>query len=414
MRILHTSDWHLGRTLYNNSRIKEQEDFTREIKEIAREEKVDLIIIAGDVYDFVNPPAEAEELFYNAVSEMSEKGERAVVAIAGNHDNPDRLRASFPLAYQQGIFLLGRPGEKILTPDFQPQNIEFRGSGKGWFRLGLKRPGQEVSLIAMPFPSEARLQEALVQSVSQEEVLRESYENRLQALLEESLVGCRPETVNLFTGHLFIRGSAVSDSERPLHLGGALTLSREFISAHFDYAALGHLHRPQQVHGGGCPARYSGSPLAYSFSEADQTQQVVIIEINPGEKPDIREIPLKSGRPLIQKTVKTGVSEAMSWLEKEAPSQAWIDLEIHLEKSMEMSQIQSMRKIHSGLLGIRPVFPDHQEVEKQLEREGLPLDELFRKFYRQQKNGAEPQEELVDLFLELGREAEQDGEGADL
>ena len=110
MRILHTSDWHLGRSLEQISRIEEQKDFVDFLVKAVEEQAIDLVLIAGDIYDTYNPSAAAEELFYGAVERLNGKGRRAVVVIAGNHDNPERLCAASPLAYKNGIILLGYPG----------------------------------------------------------------------------------------------------------------------------------------------------------------------------------------------------------------------------------------------------------------------------------------------------------------
>ena len=103
MRILHTSDWHLGRNLEGRSRLPEQEQFIAELVDIVSEEDIQVILVAGDVFDTYNPSADAENLFYDALERLSGNGKRAVLAIAGNHDSPDRLRAANPLALQHGI-----------------------------------------------------------------------------------------------------------------------------------------------------------------------------------------------------------------------------------------------------------------------------------------------------------------------
>ncbi|MER2141445.1 MAG: exonuclease subunit SbcD, partial [Priestia megaterium] len=109
MRLLHTADWHLGRTLEGRSRLAEQAQFLDELADIVEEEKVDAILMAGDAFDTVNPPAAAEQLFYESMSRLSNNGKRPIIVIAGNHDNPDRLSAASPLAVHQNITLLGLP-----------------------------------------------------------------------------------------------------------------------------------------------------------------------------------------------------------------------------------------------------------------------------------------------------------------
>ncbi|NLV35072.1 MAG: exonuclease subunit SbcD, partial [Clostridiaceae bacterium] len=116
MRILHTSDWHLGRNLEQISRIDEQRQFIDFLSETAQEQEIDLVLVAGDIYDTYNPSAAAEELFYDAIDRLNDGGKRAVLVIAGNHDNPERLCAASPLASRRGIILLGYPSSDAGNP----------------------------------------------------------------------------------------------------------------------------------------------------------------------------------------------------------------------------------------------------------------------------------------------------------
>ena len=109
MKILHTSDWHLGKNLEGASRIEEQEQFIEDFIHIVDKNCIDLVIISGDIYDNSNPPARAEQLFYKALKKISDNGKRMVLIIAGNHDNPERLSAVTPLTYEQGVIILGKP-----------------------------------------------------------------------------------------------------------------------------------------------------------------------------------------------------------------------------------------------------------------------------------------------------------------
>ncbi|MDA8220416.1 MAG: exonuclease subunit SbcD, partial [Desulfitobacterium hafniense] len=184
MRILHTSDWHLGRTLEGRSRIEEQMTFINELCMIAEDEAVDLILIAGDVFDTVNPPAIAEELFYDALNRLSAGGRRAIVAIAGNHDNPERLCAASPLAVRNGITLYGLPKE-VLTPGLLDQpnlgRVTRVAAGQGWVELHIPSCSDPAIIAMLPYPSESRLNEVLSESLD-EEILREEYSKRVQQL----------------------------------------------------------------------------------------------------------------------------------------------------------------------------------------------------------------------------------------
>lgn len=383
MRILHTGDWHLGRTLEGRSRFEEQVAFVDELVRIVKEGNIDLVLLAGDVYDTVNPPAAAEQLFYDAVSRLAEDGRREVVVISGNHDHPDRLGASSPIARAQGITLIGLPKA-------------------GLMEIGIPRTGETAKLFALPYPSESRLGELLSDDAG-EEVLRKAYSERVGELVKAQTAGFRPDTVNLIMSHIYVLGGKESESERPIQVGGAYTVDTSALDVGAQYVALGHLHRPQTLKARS-PVRYCGSPLAYSFSEAGQAKSLTVLDVKPGEPASIEEIYLTSGRPLVNWKAKEGLAEVHRWLDEGRDANAWIDLEIHIAEAMSLHDIQALRKAHGGFIHIKPVYPQQQPAEEEaaaLASAGLPVDELFRRFYERQTGGAKPEPELVQLFMEL-------------
>lgn len=154
--------------------------------------------------------------------------------------------------------------------------------------------------------------------------------------------------------------------------------------------------------------RYSGSPLAYSFSEAGQAKSVTMIDVAPGGSPVIEEVFLTSGRPLVRWKAKGGLEEVYRWLDEDRDANAFIDLEITLTEAMGLADIQRLRKSRDGIVHIRPVYPEMEALELEIERSRIPLPDLFRKFYQRQTGGAEPEDQLVQLFLELVEEEDQD------
>jgi len=383
VRILHTGDWHFGRSLEGRSRLPEQEAFVDELVTVAREEGADLVLVAGDVYDSVNPPAAAEELYYDALSRLSEGGRRAVAVIAGNHDHPERIAAASPLASRQGIHLIGLPRREAV-------------------RVTVPRTGEEAVIAALPYPSESRLNE-LLHGEPDEEALRAAYSDRVGRLLREMAGQFRPDTVNLAMSHLYVLGGRESDSERPIQVGGAYTVHPDALDAGQQYTALGHLHRPQRA-GGRDDIRYCGSPLAYSFSEAGQAKSVTLVEAAPGRPAEVREILLSCGRPLVRWEARGGLAEVYRWLDENRDSNAWIELEIWLEEALTHEQVGRLRAMREGIVTIRPVYAgtaDDGWAAGGERRGDLAPDEMFRRFYRRQTGGAEPDEALVRLFLEL-------------
>ena len=353
MRILHTSDWHLGKSLEQINRIAEQKEFIDCLCKTMEEQNIDLVLVAGDIYDTYNPSAAAEELFYEAVDRLNDKGKRAVVVIAGNHDNPERLCAASPLAYKNGIILLGYPGSDAAMYKINSENIKIVDSGPGWLELCVPACQYHAVIITLPYPSESRLEEILSQQAD-EGILQKAYSEKIGSIFSTLSQKFRDDTVNLAIGHLFLMGGKESDSERTLQVGGALTVDSSVLPPNAHYVALGHLHRPQEIRNSPCPVFYSGSPLAYSFSEAEHSKAVYIIEAVPGEKAEIKPLYLNCGKPLRRWVAEEGIGQAIAWCEEGRDSNAWIDLEILTDRVLTVEEQKALRALHHGIINIRP------------------------------------------------------------
>ncbi|MEH7383673.1 exonuclease SbcCD subunit D [Bacillus sp. JJ1533] len=394
MRILHTADWHLGRSLEGRSRLKEQAQFLDELVKIVEEEKIDVVLMAGDAFDTVNPPAVAEQLFYESIARLSNGGKRPVSIIAGNHDNPDRLSAAAPLAQKQGIQLLGLPTIDVQT-------------------IYVPTTNETLKLAALPYPSESRLAEVLSDS-HEELMLRDKYDQRIQGIFAEMSKTFTPESINIAMSHIYVTGGSSTDSERPIEVGGAYTVAATSLPEAAQYVALGHLHRPQMVSRAKTMARYSGSPLAYSFSEAGYAKSVTILDAKPSQPIEMSELFLSSGKPLVRWKAKEGLAQVYAWLDEGKDANAWIDLEIYVTNALSIEEIHRLRKHHSGIIHIRPVFEElENEQAERTVNTNTPIDELFVRFYEKQTGGAKPEPELTKLFLELiTDDVDEDGDEA--
>lgn len=405
MRILHTSDWHLGKTLENISRLEEQKLFIDELCSIADNEKVELVLVAGDIFDTYNPSSAAEELFYDAVDRLNSKGTRAVIVIAGNHDSPDRLCAASPLAHKNSIVLLGYPGSD--APLYSsPGRCSILQSGPGWLEIRPAGLDHSAVIITLPYPSESRL-EQLVSVEAREDRLQEAYSDKIAELLGSLSGNFREDTVNLVVSHLYLRDGKTSDSER--QLGGALVVDPSRLPDNAHFIALGHLHRPQRIKSAPSPAYYSGSPIAYSFSETDYSKLVYLVDALPGKDAEVTEIFLKSGRPLKQWRARNGIEEALAWCEEGRDMNAWIDLEIHTDRVLTVEEQKRLRELNPGIINIRPVISDVKESEISFEsREGKKIEELFKDYYRY-RTGMEAADDMLETFLEvLNGDADED------
>ncbi|ADP31542.1 exonuclease subunit SbcD [Bacillus atrophaeus] len=390
MRILHTADWHLGKTLEGRSRLNEQAEFLEELNKIVKEEKIDAVVMAGDAFDTVNPPALAEQLFYESLSALSDRGKRPVVVIAGNHDNPDRLSAASPLTTEHGIHLIG-------YPKTEPVHIEVPSAD------------ELLAVAALAYPSEARLNEVLSDTF-EEKLLRDHYDIKIRQAFEHMSRQCQKGAVKIAASHLYVAGGNQTDSERPIEVGGAYTVAAESLPADAAYVALGHLHRPQTIKRAKTLARYSGSPLAYSFSEAGYAKSVTVVEAGPAGKASWKEIFLSSGKPLVKWKAANGLSEVYSWLEEGRDTNAWIDLEIRVTDQLSLEEIHRLRKSHPGFIHIRPIFEEKNTAAEPIKIEHASIEDRFKKFYEKQTGGAVPDEEMVKLFLELASGADDEEE----
>ena len=268
MKLLHTSDWHLGKRLEDFSRIAEQQAVMNEICEIADRENVDAVLVAGDLFDTFNPPTEAVDLFYKTLKRLSKNGQRPVVAIAGNHDSPDRIEAPDPLARECGIIFTGYPNS-VVAPFELESGLKITRSDPGFFEIQL--PGNSVLLriLSTPYASEIRLKTYLSPDDSEEE-LRQLLQKNWQMLADKY---CDADGVNILVTHLFVAGKGTELPEEPedekaiLHVGGAQVVYPENIPQEVQYTALRHLDRMHSA--GKSSVYYSGSRLSYSFAEAN-------------------------------------------------------------------------------------------------------------------------------------------------
>jgi exonuclease SbcD len=288
LRVLHTADWHLGQHfLTGQERLTEQKAFLDWLLATVQAEGVEALVLAGDVFDTTTPSHAAQELYYDFLVRMQGTGCRDIVVVGGNHDSPTLLNASRRLLRALRIHVIGgvpaEAGEQIISlPD------------------DTGRPGLVV--CAVPFLRDRDLRLAVAGETPDERQLRirDSIAGHYKTLSEhDALRHLRAHDVPvLATGHLYAAGGEAREgAERDVHIGGLGVVGAEHFPASFDYVALGHLHRPQVV-GGRAHIRYSGSPVPLSFTEADDKQQVLLLDFAGAGAPLITPVPVPVARRL--------------------------------------------------------------------------------------------------------------------
>lgn len=282
MRFLHSADWHLGRVYHGVSLLEDQAHVLRQFVRIAADTRPDAILLAGDIYDRSVPPAEAVRLLDLVLSELVLDLRIPVVMIAGNHDGPDRLAFGSGLLRRAGLTVRG-PLEMDAPP------------------LVLRDAHGEVAVHALPYAEPVVVRSALagLQNGGGEDGEGACPIDSHQAALAVQLQAARatqPQGArSVVVAHAFVLGGGESESERPLSVGGSGAVDAALFDG-FDYVALGHLHRPQQV--GPARIQYSGSLLKYSFSEADHVKSVNLVELDAAGACAVERIALAPRRDL--------------------------------------------------------------------------------------------------------------------
>jgi exonuclease SbcD len=290
MKFLHTSDWHVGKTLWGRSRLAEQVDVLGEIVALARTHSVDAVLIAGDLYDSAAPTAEAQRLVVRTLLALADTGAE-VIALAGNHDSPGMLDAYRPLAEHAGITLIG-----------QPRHADEGGV----VSFTARSSGERVNIAALPFLSQRwaiRAADLLLQTPAEN---ANAYDEQIRALLDHLKTGWEDGAVHLVMAHLTVANAVLGGGERSAQTIFDYWVPATAFGADPHYVALGHLHKRQTLPAA-CPVSYCGSPIAVDFGDQENTQVAVLVEVTPTTPAQPTDLPITSARRL--RTVRGTVAE---------------------------------------------------------------------------------------------------------
>lgn len=353
MRILHTSDWHLGRQFHHVSLLDDQRHVLEQIIGIIRDHDVDVVLIAGDIYDRSVPPASAIALLDETVHRINHELNVPLIIIAGNHDGPERLAFGSRQLTRSAVYISG-PLKRPLAP------------------IVLQDAAGEVAFYPLPYADAATVRNIF-------EVDVHSHDAAMQVLTNDIRADNGTQRRCVVLSHCFIEGSDSSDSERPLSVGGSESVSNQYFRD-FNYVALGHLHGPQSQ--GQPHIRYSGSILKYSFSEVSHKKSVSLIDMDASGQCHIEPIRLK---PRHDMRIIEGTLNELLVAGKTDPNYDDYLLVRLLDTHAILDVMGKLREVYPNVLHLeRPALSmggDRKTLDRaQLQKGEMPL---FADFYEQ-------------------------------
>ncbi|HZT97574.1 MAG TPA: exonuclease SbcCD subunit D C-terminal domain-containing protein [Chloroflexota bacterium] len=376
MKLLHTGDWHVGRSLGRVSRLEETRAALSEMAGIAESEDVDVVLVCGDVFEHQSPSAEAEQVVYEALLRFGRDG-RSVVLLAGNHDHPGRWRALAPLLQRFDIHVVD----------------DLRRATDGGIIDIRSRDGKELMQIAaIPWVSERRLFEG--RALMSGEKPYTSYAEGMGAAVKELCDHFSADACRILAGHLYISGTVPSGSERPLVVGDTYAVLPNAVrETNAQYIALGHVHRPHQVIETPL-CRYAGSPIRLDFGEVKEQKSVTVVEVHPGLPVAAHEVPLRSLKLFLDLHCTLDELEGF----REEAKDAYVRVKLKCGGPAPGLSDQ-VREIIPGALIISLDYPEKSLPDAVDVRSKTPR-QLFEG-YLSVRSEAEPDPELLGLFDSL-------------
>ena len=394
MRLLHTSDWHIGQKLHGNDREEEHQLFFDWLIQTINEQQVDVLLVSGDVFDVGFPANSALKLYYTFLTKLIQTHCKEVVITGGNHDYISTLEAPSEVLSALNIHIIGGAKEAI-EEELIPLSIDSEST--------------ECVIAAIPF-----LRDKDIRHIN----AGESYEDGVKAInngiikhYEEAAVIAKAYSCPIIAmGHLYVQGAGLSDSERDIHVGNLAGLHVDSFPKAFDYVALGHIHRPQKLNAAGS-VRYSGSPIPLSFSERKDEKQVIVLDVESKGVQRIESIKVPVFRKLISfKGDYINVAKQLNAYEGNSTLCDWAEVSIE-EEAMDTTLrvqfehlIESLSQKENGLRIVRPTLRFTEQDANENSTTGTLLSELRVEdvFGRMlEKNQVSNQNELKQTFTEL-------------
>ncbi|HEY0557526.1 MAG TPA: exonuclease SbcCD subunit D [Thermoanaerobaculia bacterium] len=383
MKIVHTSDWHIGRRWKGIQRLDELEAVLDHLAAFVERQDIDLVLHTGDVFESRNPQAEAEQLVNRFLVRVGRSGAHMLI-IAGNHDDPLRLDARSLLTELLHVQILGRP----------------RPASRGGARTIATRSGETAVVAALPFASPGAWTSAL-DLAGEEASAKSKYARMFERAVQDLSGAFRKDAVNLLMAHTHIEGALFGESERRVHLGEDWAASPEALPSKASYIALGHIHKPQKIDGP-VPTYYAGSLLQMDFGEAGEEKTFVVVTAAPGKRAKVEHIPYEGGLPLVD------LRASLAELEQTADRyrKGWLRVTVPLtERDPDLNR--KVRELLPNALVVRAELPEVEETPEIRLETGVPPVRHYAAYHLREHNEAAAVA-VLDRFQDLYDDASRE------
>lgn len=358
IRVLHTSDWHLGKKLYKKDRLYEQELFLNWLFDIIKEKNIDLLIIAGDIFDVPTPPNNALKLYYDFLEKVTSQTECIMVLISGNHDSKSFIEAPKKILKKFSIRVFSR-----LSKDYDQNTFV------------LNKDNKSIEIKALPYFKSYDLNNLIEKNPS--ETTKEDY---LYALSEISNDWKIEDSFKIILSHHAFGSFISSESEHVLTMAGLESIPLNTVTETCDYLALGHIHKPQRISD---KAYYSGSPIPLRFSET-HAKEIKLLNISHSLELENIEVPIF--RELISlKTTKDDIFDKIKLL-KTYKIQAWAEIHVIMDSPDHKLIDQIKKELESKNIDLLSYYPHYSEALKENVKEEYimdkTIDDIFDMYYQ--------------------------------
>ena len=395
MKILHTSDWHLGHRLHEQSQHEEQYMFLNWLETYINNERIDVLLVSGDVFDTGAPSAQSQKLYYDFLVNLKKTHCQQIIITGGNHDAPGTLNAPKELLHALSIQVVGKAGEHIKDEVFE-----------------LSINDEKIIVAAAPYLRDQDIRRAVAaESFDQ---IGDRYKAALINHYNELAEYCQSiKTENspiIAMGHLFAIGAATSDSEQTIYVGNLGDIGAQNFPSIFDYIALGHLHRAQKI-GNLNHIRYSGSPYILSFSEVGQIKSCIVIETQAGKITKINEVSIPDFRQIRRLTgnVDECIAQLNAINEEQHDLTPWVEVVLDngsntgignveikkLAETLDLELLKFTLKNERKMAGLEKLIENARDIK------GLLPIEVFKLKCKEQNFDLEGNSDILDAFCEV-------------